>query len=219
LRSGLWQPRSANSANDRNLVAPLDKLAWAYRYLGRYDQASDVYRRGLVLNEKALGPEHPAVATDKETLADLYRIQSRYSDAKQLLDLALATREKVSGPENVDLCLSLSYLAALYETQGNYADAEPYRRRCLAIREKALGSDHVIVGQSLHELARLDRKLGRDEAIPLYDRAMAVLGPNHPEAILAAIAAGEYGKAAHGLGQGSEWKLRSIILIGLAWKQ
>jgi tetratricopeptide (TPR) repeat protein len=190
--------------DDRNLVAPLNKLSWAYRFQGRYDQAAAVYQRGLAINEKALGPDHPDVVSGRETLADLYRIERRYSDAEQLLSVALATREKVSGPESIDVCLSLSYLAAVNETRGAYASAEPYRRRCLDIREKALGADHVIVGQSLHELARLYRKLGRnEEATPLYNRAIAVLGYSHPEAILATISAGDYARAAHALGLGS----------------
>jgi hypothetical protein len=186
--------------DDQHLVAPLNKLAWTYRFLGRYDQSGVMYQRGLAINEEALGPD--SVATDRETLADIYRIQGRYGDAEQLLNLALATREKISGPESVDACLSLSYLAAVYETQGRYADAEFFRKRCLDIREKALGPNHVIVGQSLHELARLYRKLGRAEATSFYNRAVAISGPNHPEAILAAIAAGEYEKAARALGLG-----------------
>lgn len=188
--------------DDQNLVAPLNKLAWTYRYLGRYDQSGVMYQRGLAINEKALGSDHPAVATARVTLADIYRIQGRYGDAEQLLNLALATGEKVSGPEGVGLCLSLSSLAAVYETQGRYTDAEPFRKRCLDIREKALGPNHVIVGQSLHELARIYRKLGRAEATSFYSRAVAISGPNHPEAILTAIAAGEYEKAARALGLG-----------------
>jgi tetratricopeptide (TPR) repeat protein len=282
-------------ADHPNLGAPLRKLAWLYQYQGRYEQAEPLYRRDLAINEKALGPDHLDVAAGREILAKLYRIRGRYSDAEQLLNSALAIREKISGPENAAVCQSLYHLAALYETQGRYADAEPYRRRCLDIRENALGADHPVVGQSLHELARLYRKQGRAEATPLYSRATAVLGSNHPEAILAAINAGEYRKAARALGlggpevgnsetlaqqrvrqtffgqvtdlrwtgyshtdrtgfssrggqfrattelqiegeavhgnglwqpfsvtmlpEGSEWKLRSIALLGLAWKQ
>jgi tetratricopeptide (TPR) repeat protein len=135
--------------DDHQLIAPLNKLAWTYRYLGRFDQSGIMYQRGLAINEKALGPDHPAVVTDRETLADIYRIQGRYDDAEQLLNLALAAREKISGPEGVDVRLSLSYVAAVYETRGRYAEAEPLRKRCLDIREKALGTNHVIVGQSL----------------------------------------------------------------------
>jgi tetratricopeptide (TPR) repeat protein len=190
--------------DDPNLLAPLSKLSWAYRFQGRYDQAAAMYQRTLAITEKALGPDHLDVASARETLADLYRIQHRYGEAEQLLNIALATREKVSGPESIDVCLSLSYLAAVNETRGAFAGAEPFRRRCLDIRERALGADHVIVGQSLHELARLYRKLGRDaEATPLYNRATAVLGYNHPEAILAAIGAGDYARAAHALGLGN----------------
>jgi tetratricopeptide (TPR) repeat protein len=188
--------------DDQKLIAPLNKLAWTYRYLGRYDQSGVMYQRGLAINEKTLGPNHPAVVSNRETLADIYRIQGRYDDAEQLLNLALAAREKVSGPEGVDVCLSLSYVAAVYETRDRYAEAEPFRKRCLDIREKSLGNNHVIVGQSLHELARLYRKLGRAEATSFYNRAVAISGRNHPEAILSAIAGGEYEKAALALGLG-----------------
>jgi tetratricopeptide (TPR) repeat protein len=72
------------------------------------------------------------------------------------------------------------------------------------MREKTLGPDHPDVGQSLHELARLYRKLGRHaEAERAYNRAVAVLGPNHPEAILAAINATDYEKAARALNLGN----------------
>jgi tetratricopeptide (TPR) repeat protein len=189
-------------SDDQRLIAPINKLAWAYRNQGKYVLAGAMYRTSLAISEEALGPDHLDVATSRETLANIYRIEHRYSDAEQLLSVALATREKVSGSENLGVCLSLYQLAALHETQNDYVGAEPYRRRCLDIREKALGADHVIVGQSLHELARLYRKLGRDDAGPLYSRATAILGPNHPEAILAAIGAGEYENAAHALGVG-----------------
>jgi tetratricopeptide (TPR) repeat protein len=186
------------------LAVPLRKLASLYQYQGRYDQAEPLYRRSLAINEKALGPDDPDVAAGREILAKLYRIQGRYRDAEPLLNGALSAREKVSGRDSVEVCRTLYHLAALYETQGRYADAEPYRRRCLDIRESTLGADHAIVGQSLHELARLYRMLGREQATSLYDRAMAALGPNHPEAVLAAINAGEYVKAVRALGLGPE---------------
>ncbi len=270
-----------SGADHPNVVQPLSKLAWLYQYQGKHDQAEPLYRRALTIREKALGPDHLDVAISRDILARLYRIQRRYADAEQLLKASLAARENALGPDRPGLCESLGDLAVLYESQGRYSDAEPWRARCLDIREKALGPDHPDVGQSLHELARLYRKLGRrDEAERSFAKAVVVLGPNHPEAVLAAINAGELEKAARALnlpvgdreataaavrrtfyGQvtdlrwtgyrssigpaagtiviegeathgnqlwqafaaqmvrdGTEWKLRAISLLGLAWK-
>jgi hypothetical protein len=63
---------------------------------------------------------------------------------------------------------------------------------------ESLGLDHAQVGQSLHQLARLYRE--HDRSADVFERALAMLGPNHPEAILTAIAAGESDKAARSLG-------------------
>jgi tetratricopeptide (TPR) repeat protein len=188
--------------DDPKLGVPLHNVAYLYQYQGRYDQSEPLYQRALTISENAHGPDHLEVAANREILARLYRIQRRYADAEQLLRSALATREKVSGAENVDVCQSLGHLAVLYEAQGRYSDAEPYRKRCLITREKALSAEDPAVGQSLHELARLYRMQDRAEAEPIYNRAIVVFGPNHPEAILAAISAGEYGKAARALGLG-----------------
>ena len=37
-----------------------------------------LYKRALAIREKALGPDHPDVATSLDNLAALYRAQSRY---------------------------------------------------------------------------------------------------------------------------------------------
>jgi tetratricopeptide (TPR) repeat protein len=41
----------------------VDNLAALYYFQGRYAEAERVYQRALAIHEKALGPEHPEVAT------------------------------------------------------------------------------------------------------------------------------------------------------------
>jgi hypothetical protein len=41
--------------------------------LGDYAKAEPLFRRSLAILEKALGPDHPSVATSLENLAALYR--------------------------------------------------------------------------------------------------------------------------------------------------
>ena len=96
-----------------------------YRDQGRYADAEPLYKRSLAIYEKALGPDHPHVATALNNLAQLYQAQGRYADAEPLYKRSLAIYEKALGPDHPDVATSLNNLAELYQAQGRYADAEP----------------------------------------------------------------------------------------------
>jgi hypothetical protein len=54
------------------------------RQSGRYADAEPLFKRSLAIREKALGPDHPAVALLLNNLAALHRAQGRYVDAEPL---------------------------------------------------------------------------------------------------------------------------------------
>ena len=68
--------------------------------------------------ERALGPDHPDVATFLNNLAGLYQAQGRYADAEPLYKRALAMREAALGPDHPDVARALSNLGLLYKKQG-----------------------------------------------------------------------------------------------------
>ena len=76
----------------------LNNLAVLYDEQGRYAEAEPLYKRALAIREKALGPDHPDVATSLNNLALLYDDQGRYADAEPLFKRALAISEKRSVP-------------------------------------------------------------------------------------------------------------------------
>jgi CHAT domain-containing protein/Flp pilus assembly protein TadD len=136
--------------------------------------------------EKALGRDHPAVATALNNLALLYHNQGRYAEAEPLYQRSLAIREKALGRDHPYVATSLNNLAELYRSQGRYGDAEPLYQRSLAIGEKALGRNHPAVATSLNNLAGLYASQGRyAEAEPLDQRSLTILekalGRDHPD--------------------------------------
>ncbi len=152
---------------------------------GRYAEAEPLTKRSLTIYEKALGPEHPNVASGLNNLALLYKAQGRYAEAEPLFKRALVIQEKALGPDHPDVATSLNNLGQLYQAQGRYAEEEPLLKRALAIWEKALGPEHPNVASGLNNLALLYKAQGRyAEAEPLFKRALAifekVLGPDHP---------------------------------------
>jgi tetratricopeptide (TPR) repeat protein len=52
---------------------------------GNYGDAEPLYQRALRIDETALGPDHPDVATSLNNLASLYRAQGNYDAAEPLL--------------------------------------------------------------------------------------------------------------------------------------
>ncbi|WP_438035765.1 tetratricopeptide repeat protein [Sorangium sp. So ce204] len=152
----------------------------------RFDSAIPLAERALTILEKALGRDHPDVATVLNNLAELYRAKGDYATAEPLYQRALTIREKALGREHPDVANSLNNLAELYRAKGDYATAEPLYQRALTIREKALGREHPDVAASLHNLAALYMAKGDyGSAEPLYQRAVTIrekaLGREHPD--------------------------------------
>jgi tetratricopeptide (TPR) repeat protein len=140
-----------------------------------YAQAEPMFRRALAIYEKALGPEHPDVATSLNNLAELYHDQGQYGKAEPLHERALAIHEKALGPEHPDVATSLNNLAQLHKRRGQYARAEPLYERALVIYEKALGPEHPEVATSLNNLAGLYHDQGQyGKAEPLYQRSLPI---------------------------------------------
>lgn len=158
-----------------DLVASINSLAALYKAQGQYAQAEPLFKRALAIVEKALGPDHPLIATSLNNLAELYKDQGQYALAELLYKRSLAIIEKSLGPDSPNIAASLNKLAELCKDQGQYTQAEPLFMWAQAIWEKALGPDHPKVALSIENLAGLYRKTGREtEAAELEKRAEVI---------------------------------------------
>ena len=133
----------------------LNKLAIVIQAQGKYGEAEGLYKRALVIREKALGANHPDVAQTLNNLANVYWTQGKYSEAEGLYKRALAIREKALGANHADVGQTLNNQANLYRAQGKSSEAEGLYKRALVIREKALGANHPDVAQTLNNLANV----------------------------------------------------------------
>jgi hypothetical protein len=90
--------------------------------------------RALAIQEKALGPAHPAVDTIQSSLAVGYYLQGQFPQAEPLFKSSLAIREKALGPDHPEVEKSLRSLAMLYRATHREAEAELLEKRAAAIR-------------------------------------------------------------------------------------
>ncbi len=90
----------------------------------------------LVIREKALGPEHPDLATDLNNLALLYYVHGKYAQAEPLYRRALAIQGKALGPEHPQIARVLENYAALLYKLNREAEADKMEARAQAVRAK-----------------------------------------------------------------------------------
>src|SRR5262249_35848233 len=131
-----------------------------YREQRRYAEAEPLYKRAVAINEKALGAEHPSVATDLNNLAELYRNQARYADAELLWKRALTIWDKALGSDHPNFGTTLSNLALLYYVQGDWPRAADFYRRSsdVVVRRARRGNDDVgraVIGNGRSEVEQL----------------------------------------------------------------
>jgi eukaryotic-like serine/threonine-protein kinase len=161
-------------------------VAAVHTLRGAHDAAQPLYERVLAIRERALGAEHPAVATVLNNLAAVHRARGDHATAQALLERVLAIREHAFGPDNPMVATALSNLAAIHYDRKAYDEIQPLLERALPIQEKALGANHPDVGFTLGNLAAV--LLERHEptrATALFERSLAIqehaLGPDHPD--------------------------------------
>jgi class 3 adenylate cyclase/tetratricopeptide (TPR) repeat protein len=156
---------------------------------GRYAEAKPLLDRALSVGERALGPEHAAVALTINTLAILSFSLGANEEAQQWHERALAIRERTLGSVHPDVARTLNGLANTYYRRGRFLEAQPLYERALAIWESTFGPDSPEVATGLNNLAVALTNRGRFvEALAMNERALAIrertLGPEHPHIAL-----------------------------------
>jgi tetratricopeptide (TPR) repeat protein len=111
-------------------------LAILYESQGNYVEAVSFYKRALTILEKALGPEHPDVATSLNNLAGLCRILGNYTEAERHYQRALTVWEKALGPEHPNVAQCLENYAVVLRKMHREAEAVVLEARAQAIRAK-----------------------------------------------------------------------------------
>ena len=108
----MFIPLSHSQENDLQKAKSLNQqLIKLYRQ-GRYSEAIPIAEKAQVIYEKALGPDHPHVATSLNNLAALYDSLGDYAKAEPLLKRSLAICEKAYGPDHPDVATALNNLVS-----------------------------------------------------------------------------------------------------------
>jgi eukaryotic-like serine/threonine-protein kinase len=165
-------------------------MADTYYSLGLYPRAQLLFERGIEIQRRVLGPEHPDTLRSMYLLACTLRDEGHLTESEKLSRETLDRWRRVLGPDNPNALRAMSNLAITLTYEGHYAEAEKLHRETLDIQRRVLGPDHPGTLLSMNNLAiTLMDEGGHDaEAEKLYrdtlDIQRRVLGPDHPDTLL-----------------------------------
>jgi transcriptional regulator with XRE-family HTH domain len=141
----------------------LCKAAMHLFHRQRYEQAEEFYRRAILVQERALGMDHPGTAFSLNSLASLYCAMGRYQEVETLVVRTLSIYEQKPEAGHHVLVGLLENLSQLAYQQERYAEAEAWASRARALQERNAQSDHIDLGLSLYLKANIYRAWGRYE--------------------------------------------------------
>jgi CHAT domain-containing protein/Tfp pilus assembly protein PilF len=137
-------------------------------------EVEGLYRRALAIQERALGPDHPAIANTLNNLSAMLDQQGKSSEAELLQRRALAILEKALGPLHPDTASTLTTLAVSLDRQNKIVESEQVYLRAVDTSRKAGNPRTLLLNSSRLGFALAKRGRYR-EALPYYREAIETL--------------------------------------------
>ena len=165
-----------------------NNLAVAYRSVGRFGEAIELFEQVLAERERVLGADHPDTLKTRDSLAVAYGSVGRFGEAIDAWEELLPDCQRVLGADHPDTLNTRNNLAVAYGSVGRFGEAIELFKQVLAERERVLGADHPDTLNTRNNLAGAYKSVGRfGEAIELYEQVLAererVLGADHPDTL------------------------------------
>jgi CHAT domain-containing protein/tetratricopeptide (TPR) repeat protein len=195
---------AADGEESPGYAAALDPLVEVLVRSGRWNEPAtkEMAARAVAINEQALGPDAPALATSLIRQGSIERLAGPMDHARSVSERALAIREKAFGADSLPVAEALWNLAWSVMETGDPQKAIAMHERALAIRESRLGKDDLLVADSLVGLGGVLRNTGDfQRACAVHQRALDIrrrrLRSDHPDVAMSVLSVAD---AKHRLG-------------------
>src|SRR5579859_1206774 len=183
LVSALEQARK--HGDSRKIAADLVALGMLRKDQGKLDDAENLVRQGMQMNQSASSEPNADTAQSMVALGMVLDVRGKYDQARQVLDAALKQQ-----PQRADATAqtadNLTELANAHFYQGHYETSESLNKQALAIDRQLFGEEHPSVAGELNNLGAIEENRGNYPAAEAYYRqALAITeawyGTDHPE--------------------------------------
>ena len=168
-----------------DMLTVRNNLAVAYRSVGRFGEAIELFEQVLDERERVWGADHPDMLTVRNNLALAYLSVGRFGEAIDAWEELLLECQRVLGADHPDMLTVRNNLAGAYKSVGRFGEAIELFEQVLDERERVLGADHPDTLSTRNNLAGAYYSVGRfGEAIDAWEELLLdcqrVLGADHP---------------------------------------
>ena len=165
-----------------------NNLAIAYKSVGRFGEAIELYEQVLGERERVLGADHPDTLSVRNNLAVTYDSVGRFGEPIELYEQVLGECERLLGADHPDTLNTRSNLASAYYSVGRFGEAIELYEQVLDERKRLLGADHPDTLTGRNNLASAYYSVGSfGEAIDAWEELLPdcqrVLGADHPDTL------------------------------------
>ena len=136
-----------------------NNLAAAYRSVGRFGEAIELFEQVLAEDERVLGPDHPDTLNTRNNLAGAYRSVGRLAEAIDEWEKLLPDCQRVLGPDHPDTLTVRNNLAVAYDSVGRLAEAIDELEKLLPDCQRVLGLEHPLTKLVQKNLEAAKRKM------------------------------------------------------------
>ena len=181
---GTGHPDTATSMNNLanvlqqqgkdDLLSPSEARAQTRFNLQAYTETENLFRKALAIQERTLGPDHPATANTLNNLSTYLDRRGRPEEAEPLQRRALDILEKRLGPLHPDTAAMLTTLAVMLDRQGKLTESEALYRKAVEVARQA-GNPRVLLLNSSRLGFALAKRGRYREALPFYREAADTL--------------------------------------------
>jgi len=156
------------------LLAPSEARVQAQSNLQAYTETETLFRKALAIQERTLGPDHPATANTLNNLSTYLDRRGRPEEAEPLQRRALDILEKRLGPLHPDTAAMLTTLAVMLDRQGKIVESEALYRKAVEVARQA-GNPRILLLNSSRLGYALAKRGRYREALPFYKEAADTL--------------------------------------------
>ena len=165
-----------------------NNLALAYKSVGRFGEAIELFEQVLDERERVLGADHPDMLAVRNNLAGAYESVGRFAEAIELYEQVLDERERVLAADHPVTLTVRNNLASAYDSVGRFGEAIDAWEKLLPDCQRVLGADHPDTLTVRNNLASAYKSVGRfGEAIELFEQVLdeckRLLGADHPDTL------------------------------------
>ena len=155
-----------DSGEGEKKAAILNNYGALMQDMGDYKRALELYEHSLHIARKALGEDHPSVATTMNNMAAVYEALGDYKRALELYEHSLNIATKVFGEEHPDVARIRNNLADVLVNLGRGQDAKRNLHEALRIMELTLGKNNQYSLILKANLSNLNRQI-KQQAEPI----------------------------------------------------